>query len=41
VITISILPPLPVGLPKAELLARLEAVIEAETDRLMVGRRAA
>jgi 1-acyl-sn-glycerol-3-phosphate acyltransferase len=41
VITISILPPLPIGLPKAELLARLEAVIEAETDRLMAGRRVA
>lgn len=34
-ITLSILPPLPVGLPRAELLRRLTDVIETETDRLM------
>lgn len=35
VITLSILPPLPPGLPRAGLLARLTSVIEDETDRLM------
>jgi 1-acyl-sn-glycerol-3-phosphate acyltransferase len=34
VIHISILPPLPPGLPRAALMAQLEAVIEAETSRL-------
>jgi 1-acyl-sn-glycerol-3-phosphate acyltransferase len=33
-ITIAVLPPLPAGLPKSELLARLELEIEAETTRL-------
>lgn len=37
-ITISVLPPLPAGLPRTELMQRLEAVIEAESDRLMAGR---
>lgn len=34
VIRISVLPPLPPGLPRARLLAALEAAIEGETDRL-------
>jgi 1-acyl-sn-glycerol-3-phosphate acyltransferase len=34
-ITISVLPPLPAGLPRAELMQQLEAVIEVETDRLL------
>jgi 1-acyl-sn-glycerol-3-phosphate acyltransferase len=34
-IRISVLPPLPAGLPRAKLLAALEAAIETETDRLM------
>lgn len=34
-ITLSILPPLPPGLPRPELLARLDDLIETETDRLM------
>jgi 1-acyl-sn-glycerol-3-phosphate acyltransferase len=34
VITVALLPPLPVGLPREQLLPTLEAVIEAETDRL-------
>ncbi|GGJ41610.1 lysophospholipid acyltransferase family protein [Neoroseomonas lacus] len=34
VIHVSILPPLPAGLPRATLLAQLEAAIEAETARL-------
>ncbi|MBR0641485.1 lysophospholipid acyltransferase family protein [Plastoroseomonas hellenica] len=33
-ITVSILPPLPANLPRAALMERLEAVIEAETARL-------
>jgi 1-acyl-sn-glycerol-3-phosphate acyltransferase len=33
-ITVAVLPPLPAGLPKAELLPRLEEMIEAETTRL-------
>jgi 1-acyl-sn-glycerol-3-phosphate acyltransferase len=35
VIRISILPPLPPGLPRAKLLAELAVAIEAETDRLL------
>lgn len=35
VIRISVLPPLPPGLPRAKLLAELEAGIETETDRLL------
>lgn len=35
VIRISVLPPLPHGLPRARLLAALEAAIEGETDRLL------
>lgn len=35
VIRISVLPPLPPGLPRARLLAALEAAIEGETDRLL------
>ncbi|WP_419899686.1 lysophospholipid acyltransferase family protein [Roseomonas sp. USHLN139] len=34
-ITVALLPPLPPGLPRAALLAKLEAVIETETDRLV------
>jgi 1-acyl-sn-glycerol-3-phosphate acyltransferase len=34
VIRISVLPPLPPGLPRARLLAALEESIEGETDRL-------
>jgi 1-acyl-sn-glycerol-3-phosphate acyltransferase len=34
-ITIAFLPPLPSGLPRAALLAKLEAQIETETDRLV------
>lgn len=34
-ITLSILPPLPAGLPRSTLLERLTSVIEAETDRLL------
>ncbi|WBV42644.1 1-acyl-sn-glycerol-3-phosphate acyltransferase [Pseudoroseomonas cervicalis] len=34
-ITVAILPPLPSGLGRAALLSRLEAAIEAETDRLV------
>lgn len=34
VIRISVLPPLPPGLPRAKLLAELAAAIETETDRL-------
>lgn len=34
VIRISVLPPLPAGLPRAKLLAELAAAIETETDRL-------
>ncbi|WP_159995776.1 1-acyl-sn-glycerol-3-phosphate acyltransferase [Roseomonas sp. 18066] len=34
-ITIAFLPPLPTGLPRAALLAKLESVIETETDRLV------
>jgi 1-acyl-sn-glycerol-3-phosphate acyltransferase len=34
-IHITVLPPLPPGLPRAEILPRLEAVIEAESDRLL------
>ena len=37
VIRISVLPPLPPGLPRAKLLAELEAAIETETDRLLRG----
>jgi len=36
-ITIAVLPPLPAGLPKAELLARLETTIETESTRLLNG----
>jgi len=35
VIRVSVLPPLPPGLPRARLLAALEDAIETETDRLM------
>lgn len=35
VIRISVLPPLPPGMPRARLLAALEDLIETETDRLM------
>ena len=35
VITLAILPPLPAGLRREALMARLEEVIEAETDRLL------
>lgn len=35
VIHVSILPPLPIGLPRAALMAALEAAIETETDRLL------
>ncbi|ONG49033.1 1-acyl-sn-glycerol-3-phosphate acyltransferase [Pseudoroseomonas deserti] len=34
-ITLAFLPPLPRGLPRAALLAQLEAAIETETDRLV------
>ncbi len=34
-ITLSVLPPLPVGLPRAALMDRLTSVIEAETNRLL------
>jgi 1-acyl-sn-glycerol-3-phosphate acyltransferase len=34
VIRISVLPPLPPGLPRAKLLEELAAAIETETDRL-------
>lgn len=34
-IVISILPPLPAGLPRPVLIARLESLIETESDRLM------
>jgi len=34
-ITIAVLPPLPAGLPKAELLATLEEIIETESTRLL------
>jgi 1-acyl-sn-glycerol-3-phosphate acyltransferase len=37
-ITVAILPPLPAGLRREALLQRLEAVIEAETARLMAGK---
>ncbi|MDB5374788.1 MAG: 1-acyl-sn-glycerol-3-phosphate acyltransferase [Belnapia sp.] len=36
-ITISVLPPLPAGLPRAVLIGELERVIETESDRLMAG----
>jgi 1-acyl-sn-glycerol-3-phosphate acyltransferase len=35
VIRISVLPPLPPGLPRAELIPALEAAIEGESDRLL------
>ncbi len=35
-LTVAVLPPLPQGLPRAQLLARMEEVIEAETERLLV-----
>ncbi len=35
VLTISVLPPLPVGLSRAALMAQLEAVIESESERLL------
>lgn len=38
VVTVAILPALPQDLPREALLNRLEAVIEAETDRLLAGR---
>jgi 1-acyl-sn-glycerol-3-phosphate acyltransferase len=34
-VTVSFLPPIPPGLPRAEARARLEAAIEAETERLV------
>jgi 1-acyl-sn-glycerol-3-phosphate acyltransferase len=34
VITVALLPPLPVGLPREQLMPTLEAVIEAATDQL-------
>ncbi len=34
-LTVAVLPPLPPGLPRAELMARLETAIEAETARLL------
>ena len=34
-ITVSIMPPIPPGLPRAEALARLQSAIERETDRLV------
>jgi 1-acyl-sn-glycerol-3-phosphate acyltransferase len=34
-LTVAVLPPLPAGLPRAELMARLEAVIEGESLRLL------
>lgn len=37
VIHISVLPPLPPGLPRARLLVALQDAIETETDRLMAG----
>lgn len=36
-ITVAVLPPLPAGLRRDELLRRLEAVIEPETERLLHG----
>jgi len=35
VLTVAVLPPLPPGLPRAALLARLQDVIETESDRLL------
>jgi 1-acyl-sn-glycerol-3-phosphate acyltransferase len=35
VIRVSVLPPLPPGLPRAKLMAALVEAIETETDRLM------
>ena len=35
VIPVSVLPPLPAGLPRPVLMQQLETVIERETDRLM------
>ncbi|MBL6455741.1 1-acyl-sn-glycerol-3-phosphate acyltransferase [Belnapia sp. T6] len=37
-ITVSILPPLPAGLPRAVLMQQLETVIERESERLIGGR---
>ncbi|WP_337877089.1 lysophospholipid acyltransferase family protein [Elioraea sp.] len=34
-ITVAVLPPIPPGLARAEMLARLETAIESETDRLL------
>lgn len=34
-ITVAVLPPIPPGLPRDEMLERLEAAIEGETDRLL------
>lgn len=34
-ITVAVLPPIPAGLDRATMLARLEAAIETETDRLL------
>lgn len=34
-ITVAVLPPIPPGLPREAMLERLEAAIEAETDRLL------
>lgn len=36
VITVSFLPPIPPGLPRAEMMERLERDLEAETDRLVM-----
>ena len=38
-ITLAVLPPLPARLKREALMARLEAEIESETDRLLAGRR--
>lgn len=34
-LTVAVLPPLPMGLPRAQLLARMEDVIETESERLL------